>query len=209
MARFRALKAARGDSVREAAGLLERGGILAHPTSTVYGLGARPLPELDLEIGRLKGRPATDSLIRVAADAETVRARLGPAWSERHAKLAAAFWPGSLTLVADDGTPRGFAVRVDAHPVLRSLLREAGGLMSSTSLNVHGEPPARDGAGARRALRGLPETERELWLLDAGELGDSPPSTIVSLRGVRPRLLRAGAVPAERVEECLGEELER
>lgn len=190
------------------AAALEAGGILVHPTETVYGLGAGPR-ELDDEIARLKGRPPDRPLLRVAADVEALR-RAHPEleWDGRARELGARFWPGPLTLVLPDGSGSGLGVRVEGHSLLRAVLREWGGTMSSTSLNLSGEEPARTTREARDVLDAMPEAEVDVTFLDAGDLSPSPPSTVVSLTGVRPRLLREGAVGREALEECLGGPLE-
>lgn len=194
----------------EAAARLAAGEVVVHPTSTLYGLGAAADPEGDAEIARLKGRDPGSPLIRLAASPEAVRAaRPSPRWDGRAERLAAAFWPGPLTLVLDDGTAHGLAVRVDGHPVIRAVLVDYGGLISSTSVNRAGDSPATDPERVRVVLDGLPPSRRGATLVDAGPLKGSAPSTIVSLRGGRARLLREGAVPAERVEACLGARLAR
>lgn len=196
-----------GDGVAgRAAERLREGGILVHPTSTVYGLGGRARPETDRELARIKGREPGRPFIRLAADVAAVR-RLRPAavWDARADRLARALWPGPLTLVLEDGTPEGLAVRVDGHPLARAVPRELGDLMSSTSVNRSGEPPARGPDAVRRALEALPESRVRVTFLDAGELPPSPPSTVVSLREPTPRIVREGAVPAGRVFACLGE----
>jgi L-threonylcarbamoyladenylate synthase len=122
---------------------LEEGGVLVHPTSTVYGIGAAATKELNAEINRLKGRPPNRSLIRLAGSVEVLRRELPEAaWEERADKLATEFWPGPLTLILDDGSDDGLAVRVDGHPILlvvlgrwRSLMT-AGSLPASTSSTV-------------------------------------------------------------------------
>lgn len=195
---------------REAAARLAAGEVLVHPTSTLYGLGAAANPEGDAEIARLKGREVDGPFIRLASSAEAVRhARPRPAWDDRAERLASAFWPGPLTVVLDDGTTHGLAVRVDGHPVIGAVLAAYGGLISSTSVNRAGEPPATDPARVREVLAGLPPSRREATLLDAGPLPRSAPSTLVSLRDGEARLLREGAVPAERVEACMGTRLVR
>lgn len=200
---------ARGDpvpreSVERCSGVLRENGLLAHPTSTVYGIGARATPELDAEISRLKGRPETRPLLRLAPGVAALR-ELRPElrWDERAERLARRFWPGPLTLVLEDGTESGLGVRVDSHPVIGAVLDEFGELMSSTSLNRSGEEPARDAARGRSILRSWPETERRCVLADAGPLPPSQPSTVLSLREEPPRILRRGSVAARRIRAVL------
>lgn len=185
----------RPGDVRRAAEALARGAILAHPTSTVYGLGALD-PSLDGVIAALKGREAGKPLLRIAASPEALRAAHPElVWDGRAARLAESFWPGPLTLVLPDGSPSGLAVRVEAHPATRAVLRELGDVtMSSTSLNPSGSPAARTPADVRRFLSALEPSGPEVWFLDAGPLSPSAPSTILSLLEEVPRLLREGAV---------------
>jgi L-threonylcarbamoyladenylate synthase len=192
----------------ELAGLAEfltRGGVLAHPTSTVYGLGGILGTGVEESVARLKGRPARDfPLIRVAADVETLRRALpGVRWDDRAERIAAAFWPGPVTLILPDDTPRGVAVRVEGQPTLRRLLRELGEPISSTSLNAAGAHPAATAREARRALAGMPEVDAPILFLSAGDLPGAPPSSLVSLLGREVRIQREGIVPAERILACL------
>lgn len=199
---------ARSGVAEEAAARLRAGEVVVHPTSTLYGFGAKPDPALDAELARLKGRDPGGPFIRLAPGAEAVR-RLVPAvrWDARAARLADAFWPGPLTLVLEDGTASGLAVRVDGHPLVLEILRWLDGLISSTSVNRSGEAPARDPGEVRRVLDALPDAGVPVTFLDAGPLPPSAPSTVLDVRGSPPRLLRAGAVPVEAVESCLGEEV--
>ena len=192
-----------------AAELLDAGGVVAHPTSTVYGLGGRPGDAVDARIAVLKDRPLLP-LIRLAASREALGGALpGARWSETAGRLADAFWPGPLTLVLDDGSEAGVAVRVDAHPIVRRLLERAGGLMTSTSLNVTGGAPARTRREAREALASMPRDRGPLGWLDAGDLQPSAPSTLLRLDGDRVALLREGAVPVREIERLAGRVLRR
>lgn len=196
-------------AVRSAAESLASGEILAHPTLTVYGLGAVD-PDLDAEIGRLKGREAGRPLIRIGPDARTLRERHPElAWTARAERLAGDLWPGPLTLVLDDGGPDGLGIRVEGHELTREVLVEAGETMSSTSLNRTGEAPARDPEGVDAALAAMPPARVPVTWLDAGPLPGAPPSTVLSLREDPPRLLRPGAVPVDRLEDVLEEEVVR
>lgn len=202
-----------GREAEDAAGRLEaavealrRGHLLVHPTQSVYGLGAVP-PELDGEIARLKGRTADRPLLRLAGSVEILRsAHPGLRWPAAAGDLAAALWPGPLTLVLDDGTERGLGVRVEGHPLTRRVLLQLEETMSSTSLNRTGEAPARTGEEVRRTLEAMPDAGVPVRRLEAGELPGPPPSTVLSLRGGRPTILREGAVPAARIAAVLGRE---
>lgn len=179
--------------------------MFAHPTSTVYGLGARAEPPLDAAVARRKGYASGRPLIRLAASETQVRQRRPDIrWTDAAAGLARRFWPGGLTLVLDDGTQRGIAVRVDGHPVARAVPAALDDLVSSTSLNVAGGRPARHPDEARRALSEMGPWEIDCVFLDAGPLPESRPSTLLSLREDPPRVLREGAVPSEELQECLG-----
>lgn len=201
--------AERERSVRAAAEALAEGTILAHPTETVYGLGALPA-ELDGAIAQLKGRAPGRPLLRIGPDAATLRAHHPDLrWSEAAERLAGAFWPGPLTLVLDTGGTDGLGVRVEGHPLTRRVLETVEATMSSTSLNRTGETPAAAPDEARAALEAMPAAGVPVAWLDAGELAGGSPSTVVSLRGGRPRLLREGAVAVHRVEEVLEREVAR
>jgi L-threonylcarbamoyladenylate synthase len=194
------------EAAHTAASRLLGGQLLIHPTSTVYGLGALPRPELDEEIGRLKGRPRRSPLIHLAASEVALRrARPDLEWGRAAERLSRAFWPGALTLVLDDGSAHGLAVRVDEHPAIVALLEAADGLMTSTSLNRSGDRPARCSDEVAAVAESLPESRVEVTFLDSGDLPASPPSTIVSLRGGKTRIVREGALPVEWIEMVLQE----
>lgn len=200
----------RADVVAEAAAALGRGEVLAHPTETVYGIGGAT-QRADGRVRALKGRPEDAPLLRLAHDVDALRAsHPSLRWSGAATELAGAFWPGPLTLILDDGSARGLGVRVEGHPLTRSVLAAWGGTMSSTSLNPTGEDPAAKASEARAALDGLAGDggPAVLWL-DAGDLPGGRPSTLVSLRDPEPRLIREGAIDADRLAAVLGREIDR
>jgi len=178
---------------------------------------------VDERIARLKGREPRP-LIRLGADVASLEAAVpGAVWTEQVGRLIRVFWPGPLTLVLEDGTEHGVAMRVASHPALRAVLREAGGLMTSTSLNLSGQPTARTREEVRHILESLEVGAEPVgrldagagpvgWLdtgagpvgwLDAGDLARRAPSTLVSIRGDEVRILREGAVPVESIFEAL------
>ena len=130
--------------IRLAAERIRAGGVAAFPTETVYGLGASTFePSALREVYALKGRPSDNPLIAHVVDAVDAR-RLVRGWDRRCSRLAAAFWPGPLTLIlprapevpdeAVAGMPT-IAVRSPMHPVARSLLYAVGGPVSAPSAN--------------------------------------------------------------------------
>jgi L-threonylcarbamoyladenylate synthase len=197
-----------------AAAALAAGGLVAFPTETVYGLGA--LAGDAGAVARLyaaKGRPAFNPLIAHVPDAAAA-ARLVdlPAEGER---LAAAFWPGPLTLVAPRrpgadlcdlaaaGLPTA-AVRVPAHPLARALLAAVGRPVAAPSANPSGRLSPTTAAHVLDGLGG-----RIAGVLDGGPCPVGVESTIVGWDGGAPALLRPGGVPAEAVEAALGRPLGR
>jgi len=150
--------------------VLRRGGLVAYPTETFYGLGALARDRAALaRLARAKLRPEGKPLPLLAADLAQVEevAVVTP----EAARLAARFWPGPLTLVLaavpglDDAITAGtatVAIRVPGSDVARALARAAGGALVSTSANVSGEPPPADAAALSPALdaRRAPEHDR-------------------------------------------------
>ncbi len=187
---------------------LAAGAILAHPTTSVYGIGGAG-EESAVRVSTMKERAGSVPILRLVRDARRL-CELHPEirWNAEAERLANAFWPGPLTLVLDDGTAAGIAARAEAHPLTRRLLSTFEGEIGSTSLNLSGEPPATTLADARRALDAMADPGVEVMLLCGGDLPGPPTSTLLSLQGERPRLLRAGAVTRSMIETTLGHELD-
>lgn len=194
--------------IARAATRLREGALVAFPTETVYGLGGNALdPRAVARIYGAKGRPASNPLILHLPDAASAR-RLARRWPEEAGALAAAFWPGPLTLVL----PRGAAVppaaaggldtvglRVPAHPVALALLRAAGVPVAAPSAN----PSTRvSPTTADHVERGL--GRRVDLVLDGGATPTGIESTVVDLSGDRPALLRPGALSAAEIEAVVG-----
>ena len=193
--------------VDAAAALLRRGGIVAYPTETFYGLGALARDaDAVRRLAHAKGRPDGKPLPLVAADVAMVEevAELGPVG----AALAARFWPGPLTLVlpARGGLPDEITggtgtvgIRVPGSDIARALCRAAGGPLVSTSANVSGSPPA-----ARVEDLAAEVASRLDGVLDGGPAPGGLASTVVALDGVSVRLVRAGPVAIEEVQAAAG-----
>lgn len=184
-----------------AADALRAGQLVAFPTETVYGLGAAALdPAAVARIFAAKGRPADNPLIvHLAADdaLDRVVARVTPLAR----RLAAAFWPGPLTLVLDAAptvpqiTTGGLgtvAVRVPDHPVATALLVAADVPVAAPSANRSGRPSPTTAAHVVADLG--PEVE---VVLDGGACPVGVESTVVDARGDRPVVLREGTITRE------------
>jgi L-threonylcarbamoyladenylate synthase len=200
------LTLATGDAADTAADAVRRGLVVAYPTDTLYGLAVDPTSaEAVTRLFALKGRALGKAIPLIAADLDQVRA-----WTTMTPlaeRLAAAFWPGPLTLVlkttahidarvlAEGGT---VAVRVPDQAVARALASAAGTPVTSTSANPSGQPPTADPDEVARELSAVDV------LIDGGPTQGGAPSTIVDATGVRPVLIRAGAIAWERVLESLG-----
>jgi L-threonylcarbamoyladenylate synthase len=191
---------------------LERGGLLAYPTETVYGLGSGPSKPALAALSRLKGR-APDKPFLLLISGLAMALEWGLVLSPSARALSAAFWPGPLTLVLPGGEGRlpdelrgregGIAVRHTSHPGIARLIAATDRPLTSTSANRPGQSPA-PGPDRIREVFG-PEIERgELLVLDGGVLGNVPPSTLVDCTGAMPRLVREGAIPRAELRRAAG-----
>lgn len=194
--------------VAQAAAILRRGGLIAFPTETVYGLGANALDaEAVRGIFTAKGRPARNPVILHVADAEQVQ-QVAAEWPDLAARLASRFWPGPLTLVlprrgeVPDVVTGGGAtvgVRVPAHPVALALLRVAGIPVAAPSANVSNR------LSPTRAEHVLADLDGRIEaVLDAGPCPGGLESTVLDVTCSPPRLLRPGLVTAEEIEALIG-----
>lgn len=185
-------------AIQEAADALRDGRLVAFPTETVYGLGAHALDAAAVwRIFDAKGRPATDPLIVHVTDLDAARAIVS-ALPDAAVRLAAAFWPGPLTLVLPraERVPREVtagldtvAVRIPAHPVARALLAAARIPVAAPSANLFSRPSPTTAAHVLEDLR-----DRIDILLDGGSTDVGVESTVLDLTGARPTILRPGAI---------------
>lgn len=195
--------------LRHPAQVLRGGGLVAFPTETVYGLGAHALdPAAVQRIYEAKGRPSYNPLIVHVADADAARA-LASAWPEEARRLAAAFWPGPLTLVLpkNDSIPDSVtaglpsvALRVPAHPVAHALLREAGIPVAAPSANRSTGVSPTTAQHVARSLGGRVDV-----IVDGGPCPVGIESTVLSLAGPRPILLRPGTISVDDLRPVIGD----
>lgn len=197
--------------IARAAEVLRKGGLVALPTETVYGLAARADSEAAIAaIFRAKGRPDFNPLIvHVASLEEAERLAL---FDERARKLAKRFWPGPLTLVlplretapvapaVTAGLPT-IALRMPAHPLMRAVLEQVGVPLAAPSANRSGAVSPTTAAHVSASFG-----DGDLLVLDGGSCERGLESTIVALReGGAWQLLRPGPVAQDELAELLGD----
>lgn len=204
-------------AIRDAAQIIRGGGLVAFPTETVYGLGADACnPIAVARIFEAKGRPRMDPLIVHAADVDSA-GNYG-IFPESAQPLIVRFWPGPLTLVVDKTAQvppivtaglETVALRVPAHPAALALMRAAACGIAAPSANPFGYVSPTE---ARHVAEQLGDAVD--LILDGGPCRVGVESTIVTLRGETPAVLRAGGVSVEdlrsilgKVDVCIGTEL--
>ena len=186
--------------------VLRQGGIVAYPTETVYGLAADPRSDSAVErLFAVKARDPSSPIALIAAD--TTQAERAGQFGPVERRLAAALWPGALTIVVPASSELSsrlsagigtVGVRVSGHAVARALARFFGSCITATSANRSGEPPAITAGDVEAAL-----IDRIDVVIDGGPAPGGPSSTIVEIIDGLPRLHRAGAVAWDRVLESL------
>jgi L-threonylcarbamoyladenylate synthase len=206
-------RAAVVSSVEATVAALEAGALVVIPTDTVYGLACDPENEDAVRrLSELKGRSPGQPIALVAASVDLLVERV-PELRGSSEAVARALLPGGYTLVLPNparrfasltgGRPETIGVRVPELEGAGRAVLERVGPVAATSANLHGGPDP-------RRLEDVPAQVRDAVtaLVDGGELPGTP-STVVDLTGAKPRVVRAGAVPAEealaRVAAALGE----
>jgi L-threonylcarbamoyladenylate synthase len=183
------------------------GDLLLFPTDTVYGLGARADREASLEaLFSAKQRPADLPLPVLVGDREGLH-RVVSAWPAAAEALAAAFWPGPLTLVLPrrpelparlTAGAETVGVRMPDHPALLEWLRACDFALAVTSANLSGQPPAVTAVEIAPELLAV-----AALLLDGGPCPGGTASTVVDLSGPEPVVLRVGPITEARLRLCL------
>jgi L-threonylcarbamoyladenylate synthase len=194
--------------VRRAAEIIKKGGLVAFPTETVYGLGANAFAPLAVaRIFEVKRRPYFDPLI-VHIDDRSHLEKLVKEISPDAERLTERFWPGPLTVVLSKreevpeivtaGLPT-VAVRMPNHPMALRLIALAGCPVAAPSANPFGYLSPTTAQHVRDQLG-----DQIDFILDGGPCEIGVESTIVSFSRVRPLLLRPGGVPLEQIESVIG-----
>lgn len=194
----RVLDASKDEHIRAAGLLLREGQLVAFPTETVYGLGARADDDAAVkELLRVKKRPPDKKLTILIARPEDCGLHAAPL-TRCAAALARAFWPGPLTLVVPDGRGGEVGLRCPDCEATRRMLAAAGVPVVAPSANVTGRPPA---AGASEVLAVF--DGRIAAVLDGGPARLGLPSTVVRVTGEQAEILRAGAISEEQIRAAL------
>jgi L-threonylcarbamoyladenylate synthase len=195
--------------IEKAAALLRAGRLVAFPTETVYGLGANALDPV--AVGRIfeaKGRPLSSPLIVHVASIEMARGLVAE-WPEKAELLARRFWPGPLTIVVPKksivpdlvtaGLP-SVGLRIPAHPVAHALIAAAGIPVAAPSANRFTELSPTTAEHVRQGLAGAHVD----MILDGGACTVGIESTVISVVGSTPRILRPGMVTQTEIESVIG-----
>ena len=200
------------ENIDEAAEILRRGGLVAFPTETVYGLGGNGLdPEAARKIYAAKGRPSDNPLILHVAKIEEVLP-LVDSIPEKARLLMESFWPGPLTLIMkksplvpleSTGGLQTVAIRCPDNALTLSLIEKAGIPVAGPSANLSGHPSPTEAAHVYHDLAGRIE-----GILDDGAVGIGVESTILDMSTDCPTLLRPGAITLKDLEEVLSEKPE-
>ncbi|MFC1969981.1 L-threonylcarbamoyladenylate synthase [Chloroflexota bacterium] len=191
--------------------ILKKGGVIAFPTDTVYGLAADAFNSRAVErIYEIKNRPRHQQLPLLIADTSQLTAMAGEipgiAWF-----LAERFWPGGLTLVLPkaDYLPaylapgHSIAVRVPNHPICLTLIQHLGNPVIGTSANISGQPAALTADEVGQQLGGKID-----FIINGGKCPGGKESTVVDISSQEPAILRQGLIPAYEIDKACKEYLE-
>lgn len=193
----------------QAGEIIKRGGLVAFPTETVYGLGGDGLnPQSSRKIYEAKGRPSDNPLIIHICRMEDLQTIVKEIPDEAK-KLAEAFWPGPLTMILPkaDCVPKEttggldtVAVRMPSHKVALAFIEAAGGFVAAPSANLSGKPSPTLAKYVIEDMDG-----RIDMIIDGGNIEIGLESTIVDLTGDVPMILRPGYITQEMLKDVLGE----
>ena len=196
-----------GDDFAPATLALRRGGIVAYPTETFYGLGVDALnPKAVEKLFAIKGRPPEKPvtlIIKDRAELKNITSKI----SRQATLLMDRYWPGPLTLVlkASKKIPSlitaftcTIGVRVSSDPTAQKLAFEFGSPITATSANPSGKPPAKDAASCVEYFNNNVDV-----VIDNGTLASEKGSTIVDAAGTEIKLVREGVIPFEEIVEFL------
>lgn len=199
------------EEMKSAGRIIRRGGLVAFPTETVYGLGGDALSsDASRKIYAAKGRPSDNPLIVHIAEYDKLEAIVKEI-PKNAKKLAEKFWPGPLTMImyksdlvpyATTGGLETVAVRMPNHPVALAFIKEAGGYIAAPSANTSGKPSPTSAYHVADDMTGVID-----MIIDGGDVGIGLESTIVDLTQKHPMILRPGYITKEMLEKVVGKVL--
>ena len=197
------------DAICRAGEILKKGGLVAFPTETVYGLGGDALnPGASMKIYAAKGRPSDNPLIVHIAELDKLAPIVGEI-PEKARILAEKYWPGPLTMILSksDLVPKettggldSVAVRFPSDRIAQEVIKAAGGYVAAPSANTSGRPSP---TTAQHVIEDLGE-EIDM-IIDGGQVGIGLESTIVDFTEDVPVVLRPGYISLEMLQETLGD----
>ena len=196
-------------TIRQAGSILRKGGLVAFPTETVYGLGADALNEKAAEkIYAAKGRPSDNPLIIHIADMEDLE-KIADIIPEKAVTVAEKYWPGPITMIFEKseivpyGTTGGLdtvAVRMPSDEIAKAVILAGGGFIAAPSANTSGRPSPTAAEHVIEDLSGKVD-----MILDGGAVDIGVESTILDMTVNPPMILRPGAITKEMLSELIGE----
>ncbi len=197
------------EPIRQIGEILRNGGIVGIPTETVYGLAANAFDgEAVAKVFKAKGRPQDNPLIVHISDISQLEGVVS-AVPEAALRLAEKFWPGPLSIIMPKGERipdevscglDTVAVRMPSHPAARAVISAAGVPLAAPSANLSGSPSPTAAEHVIDDMWGRADA-----ILDGGSCAVGVESTVVSVVGEKPRLLRPGGISVEQLEGVLGE----
>lgn len=195
-------------ALEQAGALLRAGEVVGIPTETVYGLAANALnPQAVARIFQAKGRPQDNPLIVHIADVNDLGS-IAAVVPEQAKQLADAFWPGPLTIIlpkqdripmVTSGGLDTVGIRFPSHPLAQAIIRAAGVPLAAPSANLSGRPSTTTAQHVMEDLNG-----KIAAVVEGGACSVGVESTVVSLCGEFPRLLRPGGISLEQLRSVLG-----
>lgn len=205
--RCKIVKTTKSDYSSKASAVIVSGGVAAIPTETSYGLAVDPFNSRSLKrLFEVKKRPASKPVLVLIDEVDKLPSLVSEI-PDVYKVLIQHFWPGPLTLIfpAVANLPSlltaetaSIGVRISSHQAAAEICRQAGGVITATSANISGEPPARRVVELAGSLSG----DIDL-IVDGGDLGEVPPSTILHYHQKRLDVVREGGVHPDLIKELL------
>ncbi len=197
------------EAIEKAVRIIKNGGVVGIPTETVYGLGANAYDEEAVtRVFEAKGRPSDNPMIVHVASIDDIYP-LVKGVPEKAVALAEKYWPGPLTIIMEkservpmrtSGNLPTVAVRMPSHPVMREIIQKSGLPIAAPSANLSGSPSPTNAKYVFDDMNGkIP------LIIDGGDSSVGVESTVITLVGEKPKLLRPGGVTPEELEDVLGE----